>query len=120
MSRRVVEFVLESKTEISGRDRAYLIVNKALSFKYSQPLSAEERLQKVEETLAEMDWSVLSPTLKLALACVRGDHSKLLDLAAAAAEHEVSYFDANTWVVFREARNVPGFLEAFKWDDWSH
>ena len=114
MCRRVCDFALGSTKKKSERTSAYLVINKALSFKHDTELDPADRKKNLDLVLASRDWSILSPTLELALACVREDHSKLEDLATSAANVGVNYMNANTWVVFRGVRDKPEFISKFR------
>lgn len=114
MCRRICDFVIKSKTKKSRKLETYLAINKALSFKFDTSLDAHERHRGIEQTLDSVDWSVTSPSLDLALACVRSAHENIYALAEAASKSDVDYYAANTWVVFREVRDLPGFLPIFE------
>lgn len=114
MTRRLVDFGLNGPTSPPARHQAYLTVNKALSFLYDPTMDEEDISRNVEETLSKRDWTILSPTLELALACIRRDFQNLEKLAEAAALDGVDYFNANTWAVFREVRDRPEFISKFK------
>lgn len=114
MTRRLVDFVLESKRLPSEKHQAYLTINKALSFLFDPNLEDDEKVRGVDETLRKRDWTVISPTLKLALACVRQEYDNIEALAEAASRDGIGYTEANTWAVFREVRERPDFISKFK------
>ncbi|WP_299190877.1 hypothetical protein [uncultured Litoreibacter sp.] len=114
MCRRLADFVLASKTKPKDQISAYMVINKALGYLFDQALEESKKSQLIQETLASRDWSVKSPTIELALACVKQEFDDIEKLAEAAALDGVDYYDANTWAVFREVREKPEFLNKFK------
>jgi hypothetical protein len=114
MGRRVCNFALNCPRKIEFRSEAYLRVNLALSYFLDKSLTADEQRSKVEEELSRSDWSVLSPTLELALACLKREFEDLANLTTAAMKDGVDYYDANSWVVFSEVRSNPDFINQFK------
>jgi hypothetical protein len=114
MARRVCDFALLSKTPKSEKAKTYLIVNKALSYLLDYSIEESERKASIEKVLLEKgDWSVTSPTIDLALACLRKDYSRLDDLVEAAKKDGIKYYQANTWMIFHELRKDTNFLTKF-------
>ncbi len=116
MCMKLCDFTLSSSRPPSDKVVAYFTINKALSYLNDRSLNGLERRRHVETVLASRDWSVNSPTLALALACVREEFSDLARLAELAAADGVTYLSANTWVVFRGVRDRPEFMEKFRRD----
>jgi hypothetical protein len=114
MCARLCDFILSAPRRPSERIHAYATVNKALSHKYDITLSERERLRASAEVLGTRDWTIVSPTLELALACVRDELDQLGKLSIAAAADGVTYANANTWVVFRGVRDKSEFMNAFR------
>jgi hypothetical protein len=114
MCLRLCDFVLKGPKRPSERVHAYLTINKALSFLNDESTSAEQRDRDVKSVLNSRDWSVVSPTLALALACIRGEFEELEKLTVAAQADGVTYLEANTWVVFKRIRDRPEFMEKFR------
>ncbi len=116
MCRRVCQFALKSKKPLPERTSAYLTVNLALSFAHDETLEDEKKQKQIEDVLSRRDWSMITPTVRLALACLKQEYDDLEKLTTAAIEDEdgVSYYDAHTWAVFKEVRKRDDFLVHFK------
>lgn len=113
MTRRVCDFVLDSKTPMSDKHRAYLVINRAQSYLFDPDLDEQARSEGTTSSLALKDWSVVTPVLQLALACINRDYSNLRALSVAARGFGLQYYAVQTWSIFREVRENPEFLDAF-------
>jgi hypothetical protein len=113
MAWRVCEFAEFSKEKFSNELKLKFAVNKALCWLFDTSLSVDEQNFKAGAVLDQYDWSLTTPIFELALACIRRDFTNILVLAKSAADYGLPYTDAKTWVVFREAREIDGFLSFF-------
>ncbi len=113
LAERVVDFAEESKANMSFDLQMKFGVNRALCSLYDPRLDKEEQTKAAKGVLEKYDWSAKSPVFDLALACVRRDFSDIVGLAKLANESGLGYAEAATWVVFKEARKIDGFLEVF-------
>ncbi|GAB1362451.1 hypothetical protein MASR1M32_16870 [Rhodobacter sp.] len=112
-ARRVCDFLLTSKTKVPDRLQAYLIINRAQSFLFDCGLTEEERQEGVNNSLKLRDWTMISPVVELALACLRKDFSSLEELSKRAIEAGLGYHQAQVWNIFREIRDDPRFTKNF-------
>lgn len=113
MARRVVEFAEVSSKAFDHDLRLKFGINRALCALLDPELDEDSQLAAAKLELAKYDWSVKDPIFALALACVRREYEDLIDLAKRAYQAGLDYSSARTFVVFRNARKVPGFLECF-------
>ena len=74
-----------------------------------------DRLKSAKKILDSYDWSGLrrDPIFNLVLACIKREWSNLPKLATAAKMAGLTYENARTWAVFKEARKKDGFLDHF-------
>ncbi|MGH1452075.1 MAG: hypothetical protein ACRBBV_02800 [Paracoccaceae bacterium] len=112
--RHICNFSLSSKQRPSDKISAYMTINKALSYLFESEIDETERENEIEAVLKSRDWSIVSPTLALALACVKKEYENLQQLTRAAIEDGVDHEAARTWAVFREVRSLPHFIEEFE------
>ena len=73
----------------------------------------EEQLAAAQVELEKYDWSVKTPIFDLALACINRDFDNILELGKLAYKAGLTYSDAKTFMVFKEAREIDGFLNCF-------
>lgn len=113
MARRVCDFAEKSEKKFTNELRLKFGINRALSYLFDPSLTEEQQNLEARKILQKYDWSVTTPLFKLALTCVNRDFSDLIETAKAAAADGLNYTEARTWVVFREAREIDGFLACF-------
>lgn len=113
MAKRVCEFIEFSDKYFDHSLRLKFGINRALCELFDPDLDEVDQNSRAEEILEKYDWSVSTPLFDLALKCIRRDFEEIVPLAKRASEDGLSYSDARTFVVFREARNVEGFLSCF-------
>lgn len=111
MARRVCEFALKSNRHIQARTKAYLTINLAQSFLFDPSIEEEHRNNRVEAALRKHDWSMTTPTVDLALACLRREYGNLRELTVRACEEGLDFEAGMTWSIFREVREMPDFCE---------
>lgn len=114
MAERVCRFVLNPKSPTKEKDRAYAIINLALSFHLNNSINAEDRKRKVEETLAMRDWSIVDPLFKLALCCLQEDYENLQNCMESAIRDGLPVDPFLTWALFERARSIPAFAEVIE------
>lgn len=113
MCERICSFVLLSKTPLEAKIKAYFVINLAQSYLFDASLDDDIRSRKVEAALRKHDWSMTSPTVDLALACLRRDFDNLEELSKRATDDGVTRVAAMTWSIFREARDIEDFRKVF-------
>jgi hypothetical protein len=113
MSSRVIEFAQFSDKKVDHLLKMFFVINKAQCSLFDPKLSLEQQNGAALQILNDFDWSVTTPTVDLALTCLKRDFREIIPLAKAAADDGVSYEDARTFNVFREAREQEGFLDCF-------
>ncbi|MBF9058552.1 hypothetical protein HKCCSP123_05090 [Rhodobacterales bacterium HKCCSP123] len=113
MARRVIDFARFSKKDFDIRLDMYFRINEALSWLLDPNLDEAEQNKRAQAVLEKGDWSVTTPIVDLALACVRRDFVAIHELAVKANEAGMTYNEARTFVVFGEARGIDGFLDCF-------
>lgn len=111
--RKVCDFVLNSKSKISEKHRAFIALNRAQSFLFEPRISDAECSEGVSASLKMQDWSMTSPVVKLALACVNRSFNDIENLAKSAISDGLDYHAAQTWSIFREVRELPEFSRCF-------
>lgn len=110
---RVLDFAEQQKKPIPMRIRLSFGINRALAELFDPNKSPDDQLSSAKKVLDKYDWSVTTPLFDLALACVRREFEGLIDLAQKAQQAGLDHIDASTFVVFSEARKVPGFMDCF-------
>ncbi|WP_037310566.1 hypothetical protein [Ruegeria halocynthiae] len=110
---RICEFAEKSSKKLDNETKLSIAVNRALCELHDPKKNSDEQLAAANGVLKDYDWSVTTPVFDLALACVRRDFSRILELAVLAEKAGVKYDEARTWAVFKEAREIDGFLDCF-------
>lgn len=110
---RVLDFAEQQKKTIPTNFKLFFGINRALAELYDPNKGRDQQLQSAKNILEKYDWSVTTPTLDLALACVNRDFENILELARKANLAGLDYVSASTFVVFTEARKVDGFMDCF-------
>lgn len=114
MAERVCRFLLNPKSPTNEKDRAYSIINLALSFHLNDSIEVEDRKRRVEETLSLRDWSIVDPLFKLALCCLREDYANLKSCMESAIRDGLPVDPFLTWALFEKARTVPEFADVIE------
>lgn len=113
MAERVIDFAEFRSKEFDTETRLKFGINRALTKLFDPKLSVEDQNEQASKVLRKYDWSVVDPILKLALACTKRDFSDIINLAIAANKAGLRYQDAKCFCVFREARDIKGFMDCF-------
>jgi hypothetical protein len=113
MAMRVCDFAEHSKNNFEHELSLKFAVNKALSKLHDDSLNETEQVEHATKIVESYDWSVTTPVFDLALCCLKRDFANLTTLATLASAAGLSYSDARTFVIFKEAREIDGFLECF-------
>ena len=115
MARRVAEFPLNRKgNSPDNHMTSYLALNIAQSWRFAPDLSEEDRIKFMDGALKNFDWSMPSPIVKLALACLREEYDEIDNLVYAAVNYgdpQLTYSEISTWSIFRYARGHSKFME---------
>lgn len=114
ISGRISEFILNPKSPATEVNRAYSIINLALSVYLNDAIQEPEKSRRVEEILSKRDWAIVGPLLNLALSCVRGKHDDLGRQIDLALEDGLTEHNLLTWALFSKARNERIFREKIK------
>jgi hypothetical protein len=113
LAERVINFTESSKANLSNELKLSFGINRALAKLHDPNLDCDEQNEAVAKVLDNYDWSIVTPTFALALACVRRDFDDILSLARNANLDGLTYTSARTFFVFKEARKIDGFMECF-------
>jgi len=113
MAERIIDFAEFNSGDFSNDLKLKFAINKALSKLLDPSKDTSEQTENAEKVLEQYDWSVTTPIFDLALACAKRDFSNLLELAEAAQKAGLSYRDVRSFVVFREAVEIEGFMDCF-------
>ncbi|WP_141104874.1 hypothetical protein [Thioclava sp. IC9] len=113
MAERIIDFAEFNSTKFDHDLRLKFGINRALARLYEPNTDKDTQNKNARQVLDKYDWSVVDPILKLALACVRRDFSDLTKLAEEAHKAGLEFQDANSFCVFREAREIEGFMDCF-------
>ncbi|WP_139210038.1 hypothetical protein [Palleronia pelagia] len=114
MARRLCVFGKNGPRSLTNRERSAFVINHALSYKIDRDMESKERERKIAEVLRSHDWSDSSAVVRLAHACVTDDNENILRFAEMAKLDGLDYYSASSWVVFRDARGIEGFLDIFR------
>ncbi|MFT8944894.1 MAG: hypothetical protein ABF931_11975, partial [Acetobacter pasteurianus] len=88
-------------------------INRALSYLFDPNKDKDTQTQESKKVLSQYDLSVTDPLIDLALACAKREFSDIISLAKKAHIYGVEYSTITTFVVFTEARAIPGFMDCF-------
>lgn len=114
MCERTCNFALKSSSNRTSFTDAALTINLGLSVLLDKALSEDDRQSKVNEIIDSRDWTMINATINLALACLKRDFSNIGELSIAAKkEGNIGYYEASTWLIFDEARELEDFQECF-------
>ncbi|WP_370267415.1 hypothetical protein [Nioella sp.] len=113
MAERIIEFAEYNSAKFDQDLRLKFGINRALSKLHEPDVEKSTQNKNAAQVLSQYDWSVVDPILKLALACVRRDFSDLIKLAEEAHKAGLEFRDVNSFCVFREAREIEGFMDCF-------
>lgn len=108
---RLCDFGLHPKGHTSEKDKAYLVINKALSFMLNDELEDEEKMLQVRKALSLRDWSIVDSKFAMALCCLREDYESFADLFDAVADKDFHANDFMSLAVFTKAKQQPIFKE---------
>ncbi|WP_408592869.1 hypothetical protein ACIPCF_15075 [Paracoccus marcusii] len=110
---RVLDFAESRIDGVPANLRLCFAINRALAALHDPKITEDEQTKAAKEVLAKYDWSVTTPVFDLALACVRRDFTNLLPLARSAYSAGLGFISASTFIVFKEARKIEGFMDCF-------
>lgn len=113
MAERIIDFAEYKKKDFKNDTKLSFGVNRALCKLFDQRLSLDEQTSSASEVLDQYDWSLAPPKFELAQACIRRDFSNIINLAKSAANTDLDYEVASYFCVFREAREIEGFMSCF-------
>ena len=111
---RLCEFGLNPKSPARESERAYLIINEALSFSLNDKLAAEERSLGVKRALARRDWSIVDTRFKMALCCLNERYDEFGELFDLVKDRDFEINDFMSLAIFKKARLQPVFKEKMK------
>jgi hypothetical protein len=106
---KFLDFLLNSKPQLTGAIALMAAINKAQAFKWQCNHAA------ADEIVDKIDWAPLSNEYKLVHAVLKGEYAnatRLMKIIGSTSDlvHEVAYRE---WPIFREFRKTAHFLEVF-------
>lgn len=102
---------MNKKSPAEEIDRAYLIVNLALSFLLNDKLEEKERRKGIEEALARRSWSIVDSRFAMALCCINEDYENFGELFDSVVDRDFQIDEFMGYAIFAKARNKPIFRE---------
>jgi hypothetical protein len=111
MARRLCEFALENFAGISEKDKAYIIINLALSHQLEDETPADDRKKGIEDALERRDWVIVNSLFALALCCLREDYESLPENLDDAVREGLTEHQLMTWALFTKLRCKPLYAE---------
>lgn len=113
MAERIIDFAEKRSVKFDNDLKLKFAVNRALAKLFEPNVDREKQTENAKKVLLKYDWSVTTPKFELALACIRRDFTNIIDLAKKASASGLGYQDASHFCVFREAREIEGFMDCF-------
>ncbi len=113
MAERIIDFAEFSTRKFDHGLRLKFGINRALAKLFDPSLERNQQTALAKTELEKYDWSVRDPIFELAIAAVKRDFENIKELASLAAQSGLTYSEAKIFVVFREVRELPGFMECF-------
>lgn len=113
LAERIIDFAEYNSKNFDNDLKLKFAINKALSKLLDPGLDRDNQTELAKKVLDRYDWSVTTPIFDLALACVKREFSNVIPLARAASAAGLSYREVRSFVVFKEARDIDGFMECF-------
>ncbi|WP_170600949.1 hypothetical protein [Ruegeria arenilitoris] len=108
---RLCEFGLNAKSPAGEIDRAYLIINLALSYLLNDKLSDDQRAEGIRSALSKRDWSIVDSRFAMALCCVKEEYEIFGELFDAVKDRDFHINDFMGLAIFTKARTQPIFRE---------
>lgn len=108
---RLCQFGLNAKSPAGEIDRAYLIINLALSFLLNDELNEDQRAKGIEDALSKRDWSIIDSRFAMALCCIKEDYDMFGELFDTVKDRDFSISDFMGFAIFTKARTQPIFKE---------
>jgi hypothetical protein len=108
---RLCKFGLNAKSPAGEIDRAYLIINLALSFLLNDKLGDDQREEGIRSALSKRDWSIIDSRFAMALCCVKEEYERFGELFDAVKDRDFDITDFMGLAIFTKARAQPIFKE---------
>lgn len=108
---RLCEFGLNSKSPAGEIDRAYLIINLALSYLLNEKLSEDERQKGIENALSKRNWDIVDAKFAMALCCVKEEYENFGQLFDAVKDRDFHVNQFMGLALFTKVRSQPIFKE---------
>lgn len=108
---RICEFGLNRKSPAGEIDKAFLIINLALSFQLNDSLDESEKKKGIDRALARRDWSIVDSRFEMALCCVNEDYEKFGKLFDVVKDRDFGVNEFMSFAIFSKARSQPIFKE---------
>lgn len=109
VAQRICNFILNKKSSASELDRAYAIINLALSSYLNEQIPLAERQRQVEDALKLRNWDIVDSKFALALVCLREQYQDLAKSIDACVRDGLDLDSFLTWSLFTKARERDEF-----------
>jgi len=113
MAERIIDFAETEEKKFDHDLRLKFGINRALSKLFEPGIERSVQTANAQRVLKKYDWTVTNPIFDLALACIRREFENIIPLAQRARDFGLNYRDARGFAVFREAREIDGFMACF-------
>ena len=107
---RICRLALDSFPDMPDVDRAYLVINLALSYHLNNDLSESERKKGVEDALSLRQWDIVNGKFALAICCLREEFDDLAQKIDGGIADGVNVHNFMEWALFSKIRDRPEFI----------
>lgn len=110
MARRICTLGL-SFDKITDVEKAYLVINLALSYYLEDGVEEVSKKENVEKSLSLREWDIVNGKFALAICCLKEDYENLGEKIDGAVADGVDIHDFMNWALFKKIRGLREFNE---------